>query len=147
MHCCCSVTQSCPTLCNPVDYSTPGFPVFHQLPELVQTHANGIGDAIQPSHPLSSPSPANHYQLLVQFSRSVMSNSSQRLGPQHTRPRCPSPTPGVYSNSCPLSRCFLIHKMGKTTYHFLISRNYCQACRQILVNFKVLYKHELLSCL
>ena len=57
------------------------------------------------SPPLQTPpSPANHYQLLVQFSRSVMSNSSQRLGPQHTSPRCPSPTPGVYSNSCPLSQ-------------------------------------------
>ena len=52
-----SVTQSCPNLCNPMDYSTPGFPVHHQLPELAQTHDHGVGDAIQPSHPLSSPSP------------------------------------------------------------------------------------------
>ena len=50
------VTQSCPTLCNPMDCSTPGFPVQHQLPELVQTHVHWIDDAIQPSHPLSSPS-------------------------------------------------------------------------------------------
>ena len=84
---------------------------------------------------------------IISVSSSVMSNSLRRHGLQHTRPPCPSPTPGLYSNSCPLSWCFLIHKMGKTTYHFLISRNYCQACRQILVNFKVLYKHELLSCL
>ena len=53
-HCCCSVSQSCPTLCDPMDCSTPGFPVFHHLQELVHTH---VGDAIQPSHPLSSPSP------------------------------------------------------------------------------------------
>ena len=44
-------------LCNPVDYSTPGFPVLHQPLELTQTHVHGVGDAIQPSHPLSSPSP------------------------------------------------------------------------------------------
>ena len=49
-------TQSRPTLCNPLDCSTPGFPVHHQLPEPTQTHVHGVGDAIQPSHPLSSPS-------------------------------------------------------------------------------------------
>ena len=52
-----SVSQSCPTLCNPMDCSTPGLLVHHQLPELAQTHVHRIGDAIQPSHPLSSPSP------------------------------------------------------------------------------------------
>ena len=52
-----SVTQSCPTLCKPMDYSMPGFPVHHQLPELAQTHVHRVSDAIQPSHPLSSPSP------------------------------------------------------------------------------------------
>ena len=49
--------QSCPTLRNPMDYSTPGFPVHCQLPEFTQTDAYWVGDAIQPSHPLSSPSP------------------------------------------------------------------------------------------
>ena len=52
-----SVAQSCPTLCNPMDCSTPGFPVHHRLLELTQTHVYWVGDAIQPSHPLSSPSP------------------------------------------------------------------------------------------
>ena len=52
-----SVAQSCPTLCDPMDCSTPGFPVHHQLPELTQTHVHRVGDTIQPSHPLSSPSP------------------------------------------------------------------------------------------
>ena len=53
-----SVTQSCPTLCNPMDHSTPGFPVHHQLPELAQTHVCQIHGAIQPSHPpLLPPSP------------------------------------------------------------------------------------------
>ena len=52
-----SVTQSCPTLCDPMDCSTPGLPVHHQLLESTQTHVHEVGDAIQPSHPLSSPSP------------------------------------------------------------------------------------------
>ena len=52
-----SVAQSCPTLYNPMNCSTPGLPVHHQLPEFAQTHVHRVGDAIQPSHPLSSPSP------------------------------------------------------------------------------------------
>ena len=52
-----SVAQSCPTLCDPMDCSTPGLLVHHQLPELIQTHVHWVGDAIQPSHPLSSLSP------------------------------------------------------------------------------------------
>ena len=51
------VIQLCPTLCDTMDCSTPGFPVHHQLLEFTQTHIHCIGDAIQPSHPLSSPSP------------------------------------------------------------------------------------------
>ena len=52
-----SVAQSCSTLCNPINCSMPGLPVHHQLPEFTQTHVHQVGDAIQPSHPLSSPSP------------------------------------------------------------------------------------------
>ena len=52
-----SVAQSCPTLCDPMDCSTPGLPVHHQLQEFTQTHVHWVGDAIQLSHPLSSPSP------------------------------------------------------------------------------------------
>ena len=52
-----SVAQSCPTLCDPMNRSTPGLPVHHQLPEFTQTHVHWVGDAIQPSHPLLSPSP------------------------------------------------------------------------------------------
>ena len=63
-----SVAQSCPTLCDPMNHSMPGFPVYHQLPEFTQTHALRVGDAIQPSHPLSSPSlpapnPSQHQGL------------------------------------------------------------------------------------
>ena len=52
-----SVTQLCPTLCGPMNQSTPGLPVHHQLMEFTQTHVHRVSDAIQPSHPLSSPSP------------------------------------------------------------------------------------------
>ena len=52
-----SVTQLCPTLCDPMNHSTPGLPVHHHLPESTQTHVHRVSDAIQPSHPLSSPSP------------------------------------------------------------------------------------------
>ena len=52
-----SVSQSCPALCDPMNCSTPGLPVHHQLPEFTETHVDRVSDAIQPSHPLSSPSP------------------------------------------------------------------------------------------
>ena len=58
-----SVAQSCPTLRDPMNRSTPGLPVHHQLPEFTQTHVHRVSDAIQPSHPLSSPSPPNLQSL------------------------------------------------------------------------------------
>ena len=67
------VPQSCPTLCDPMDCSTPGFPVHHQLPELAQTHVHQVCDAIQPSRPLLSPSPAfNLAQHQSLFQESVL---------------------------------------------------------------------------
>ena len=70
-----SVTQSCPTLCNPKNRSTPGLLVHHQLPEFTQTHVHRVGDAIQPSHPLSSPSPPapnpSQHQSLFQWVNSL----------------------------------------------------------------------------
>ena len=70
-----SVPQLSPTLCNPMNHSTSGLPVHHQLPEFTQTHAHQVGDAIQPSHPLSSPSlpdpnPSQHHGLLQWVSSS-----------------------------------------------------------------------------
>ena len=65
-----SLAQSCPTLCDSMHCSTPGFPVHCQLPEFIQTHVHQVGDAIQPSHPLSSPSPAfslSQHQGLFQW--------------------------------------------------------------------------------
>ena len=67
---CCLVTKSCLTLCNPMDGSMPGLPVLHYLPEFAQTHVCWVGDAIQPSHPLSSSSPAfnlSQHQGLFQW--------------------------------------------------------------------------------
>ena len=65
-----SVAQSCPTLCDPMSCSTPGLPVHHHLLEFTQTHVHQVGDAIQPSHPLSSPSPPapnpSQHQILFQ---------------------------------------------------------------------------------
>ena len=70
-----SVTQSCPTLCNPMSCSTPGLPVHHQLPEFTETHVHRVSDAIQPSHPLSSPSPLapnpSQHQSLFQWVNSL----------------------------------------------------------------------------
>ena len=69
-----SVTQSCLTLCDPMDCSTPGFPVHHQLPELTQTHVHWVSITIQPSHPLSSPSLAfnlSQHQGLFQWVSSL----------------------------------------------------------------------------
>jgi len=66
-----SVAQSCLTLCDPMNCSMPGLPVHHQLPEFTQTHVHRVGDAIQPSHPLSSPSPPapnpSQHQSLFQW--------------------------------------------------------------------------------
>ena len=66
-----SVTQSCPTFCDPINCSTPGLAVHHQLPEFTQTHFHPVGDAIQPSHPLSSPFPPapnpSQHQSLFQW--------------------------------------------------------------------------------
>ena len=64
-----SVAQWCPTLCNPMDCSTPGFPVHHHLPELTQTQVHWVSNAIQPSHPLSFPSPAFIFPSIRVFSR------------------------------------------------------------------------------
>ena len=66
-----SVAQSCPTRCDPMNRSMPGLPVHHQLPEFTQTHVHWVGDAVQPSHPLSSPSPPalnpSQHQSLFQW--------------------------------------------------------------------------------
>ena len=73
--CCCSAANLCLTLFDPTDYSTPGFPVRHQLPEVAQTHVLWVNDAIQPSHPLSSPFPPafslSQHQVLFKWVSSL----------------------------------------------------------------------------
>ena len=130
-----SVAQSCPTLCDPMNHSTPGIPVHHQLPEFTQTHVHQVGDAIQPSHLLSSPSPSapnpSQHQGLFQWVNSshevakvlefqLQHHSSQRtglVGPSCT-PRDSqesSPTPQFKSiNSSVLS---FIHSPTLTSIH------------------------------
>ena len=75
-----SVTQSCPTLCDPMNHSMPGLPVHYQLPESTQTHVHRVGVAIQPSHPLSSPSPPapnpSQHQSLFQWVNSAWGGQS-----------------------------------------------------------------------
>ena len=72
--CCCSLSKSCPTLCNPRDCSTSGFPILHYLPKFAQTHVHWVNNSIQPSHPLSPPSPPalslSQHQGLFQWASS-----------------------------------------------------------------------------
>ena len=79
-----SVTQSCPTLCDPMNRCAPGLPVHHQLLESTQTHVHRVGDAIQPSHPLSSPSPpapnpSQHQGLLLLLIHSTVAEHLDHL--------------------------------------------------------------------
>ena len=83
-----SVTQSCPTLCNPMNHSTPGLPVHHQLLKSTQTHVHWVSDAIQPSHPLSFPSPpalnlSQHQGLSKWVSCSYQVAKGLEFKPQH----------------------------------------------------------------
>ena len=76
------VAQSCPTLCNPMNHSMPGLPVHHQLPEFTQTHVHWVGDAVQPSHPLLSPSPTfnlSQHQGLFKMSQ-ISASGGQSFG-------------------------------------------------------------------
>ena len=96
-----SVAQSCPTLCDPMNRSTPGLPVHHQLPEFTQTHAHRVSDAIQPSHPLLSPSspapnPSQHQglfqwsQLFAWGGQSIGVSASASVRPVNTQDWSPS---------------------------------------------------------
>ena len=74
-----SVVQWCPTLCDPMDYRTPGFPVHHQLPKIAQTHVHWVGDAIQPSHPLLPPYPPSIQPSIQPRSRVFCNESLLRI--------------------------------------------------------------------
>ena len=76
-----SVVQSCPTLCNPMNRSTPGLPVHHQLPESTQTHVHQVSDAIQPSHPLSFSSCPQFFPASGSFQMSqLFASGGQSIG-------------------------------------------------------------------
>ena len=76
-----SVTRSCPTLCNPMNRSTPGLPVHHQLPESTQTHVHQVSDAIQPSHPLSFSSCPQFFPASGSFQMSqLFTSGGQSIG-------------------------------------------------------------------
>ena len=78
--CGCSVTQSCLTLCHPMDCSMPGFSVLHHLPEFAQTHVHWVSDAIQPSHPLLSPSPQSFLASGFFPNKSALPTRGQSIG-------------------------------------------------------------------
>jgi len=108
-----SVAQSCPTLCKIMDYSTPGFLVHHQLSELAQTHVHRVGDAIQPSHPLSSPSPpavnfSQHQGLFfASGGQSIRASASTSVHPMNIQDWFPLELTGLISlQSKGLSRVF-----------------------------------------
>ena len=100
-----SVAQSCPTLCDPMNCSTPGLPVHHQLLEFTQTHVHRVSDAIQPSHPLSSPSlpapnPSLHQsfpmsQLFTWGGQSTGVSALASILPKNTQDRSPKSSCGL----------------------------------------------------
>ena len=110
-----SVTQLCLTLCNPMNCSMPGLPIHHQLQEFTQTHALQVSDAIQPSHPLSSPSPPalnpSQHQGLFQWVNSLHEvakvSASESVIPMNTQDWSPLGWTGLISlQSKGLSRVF-----------------------------------------
>ena len=126
-----SAAQSCPTLCNPMNHSTPGLPVYHQLPEFTQTHIHRVCDAIQPSHPLSSPFPPapnpSQHQSLFQWVNSSheVANTTSCTGvsalasflPENTQDRSPLEwTDWISLQSKGLSRIFSNTTVQKHMY-------------------------------
>ena len=130
-----SVTQSCPTLYNPMDCSTPGLSVYHQLLEFTQTHVHRVSDAIQPSHPLLSPSPpapnpSQHQsfpmsQLFTSGGQSIGVSASASVLPMNIQDRFPLGWTGWISlQSKGLSRVFsnaTVQKHHSSVLSFLYS--------------------------
>ena len=135
-----SVTQSCPTLCDPMNCSTPGLSVHHQLPEFTQTHVHRVGDAIQPSHPLSSPSPPAPQplpasgsfpmsQLFAWGGQSIGVLASRSVLPMNTQDWSPLGWTGCISfQSKGLARVFSSTIILNLTYSFDLKLWYCNNC-------------------
>ena len=105
-----SLAQSCPTLCDPMNCSTPGLPVHHQLPEFTQTHVHRVSDAIQPSHPLSPTSPSEE----IQFS-SVAQSCPTLCDPMN----CSTPGLPVH-HQLPESTQTHVHCVGDAINHLIL---------------------------
>ena len=128
-----SVAQSCLTLYDPMNRSTPGLPVHHHLPEFTQTHVQWVSDAIQPSHPLSSPSPpapnSSQYQSLFQWVSQLFAWGGQTIGvsasasvlPRNTQDWSPLEWTGWISESKELSRVFSKTTQFKTINSLVLS--------------------------
>ena len=129
-----SVAQSCPTLCDPMDCSTPGLPVHHQLPKLAQTHVHWVSDAIQPSHPLSSPSSPvfnlSQHQGLFQWvssshqvAKSIGVSASASVPPMNTQDWYPLGwTDWISLQSKGLSPTLQFKSINSSVLSFLYSR-------------------------
>ena len=125
--CCCSVTRSCLTLCNPMDCNTPGFPVLQHLPEFAQTHIHWFGDYIQSSHPLLSLSPpafnlSQHRsfpvsQLFASNGKSIGASASESVFPMNIQGWLPLWLTGLIClQSKGLSRVFSITTVWKNPF-------------------------------
>ena len=121
-----SVTQSCATLCHRMDCSTPGFPVHHQLPEIIQPHVHRVSDAIQPSHPLSPPSPPafnlSQHQGLFPMSQFV-SPGGQSIGNFSFNISPPNEYSGLISFKIDWLDLLAVQGMLKSLLNFYSSRN------------------------
>ena len=125
-----SVIQSCLTLCDPMNRSMPGPPVHHQLPEFTQTHVHQVGDAIQPSHPLSSPfppvpknkakggdgNPAELFQILKNDAMKVLHSIYQQIWKTQ---ECPQDWKrSVFNSSTKEGQCQRVFKLLYKCTHF-----------------------------
>ena len=142
-----SVAQLCPTLCDPMNRNTPGLPVHHQLPESTQTHVHWVGDAIQPSHPLSSPSPpalnlSQHQGLFKWVSSSAsggqnIESFSFDISPSSEHPGLISSVNGTYFSA--LTKMKIIKKSG--VQFFGINR--CDTCMKLLLSCILLLHYNI----
>ena len=133
-----SSAQSCPTLCDPMDHSMSGLPVYHQLPESIQTHLHWVGDTIQPSHLLSSPSPlafnlqsfpaSGSFEMSQLFSsggQSIGVSASTSVLPMNTQDLSPLEWTGLMSlQSKGLSRVFSNTTVQKHHSYVLFNGNF-----------------------
>ena len=140
-----SVAQSCPTLCNPMNHSTPGLPVHHHLPEFAQTHVHRVRDAIQPSHPRSSPSlpalnPSQHQSQSMAFPRQEHWSGLPFPSPGDL------PDPGVEPTSAALAFGFLTAEKPGSPRDYLDDTLLCSTLCKAFILRKVfdskIYKHK-----